>query len=49
MNLDVTLLDQAGADAPRAKALGIKDVLQLHGAEYRKLPARRCDGHPPAA
>jgi hypothetical protein len=30
INFNQTLLDEPGADAPRAKALGVKNVLQLH-------------------
>jgi hypothetical protein len=37
-----SLLHQPGTDAPRAKPLAVKDVLQLHGvsAEHQSQPSR---------
>ena len=40
INLDQTLLDEPGTDAPCAKALGIKNILQLHGASIAKERSR---------
>ena len=37
---DVAVLDESGADAPRAEALGEEDLLQLHGARSIREPGR---------